>query len=498
MLIETVAFLLLLAILFWLFIKSRYSYWERHGIVSILAEFPFGSVKECLLIRKTVGETLAGFYSKHQDKKLIGFYAPLEPMMLIRDPDLIKTVLVKDFNNFCDNGFVLSEKIDPLLGYNPFGVKGFQEWKQIRSFHTPLHTMIKQKSMVPHMIKVGINFVKYIENNLGKSLEMKYTTRLYTIDVVASCAFGIESESFFGENSALKMYTSGELFGVECEPNYSCLSAFFLPSVNHLFRWRTMSAKVEKFFTEMAKSCMDHRKKSGTIRHDMIQLLLSYNDKAKKENTKPFSDAQLAANCMTFFIDGVETTSVALTFTLFEIAANPEIQKNLREEIITVVKDINEIDFDTLWSLQYLDMVVSEALRKYPPVNLLSRLCVRESLLDGIKVKPGTKVFIPVYGIHRDPKYYPEPEKFLPERFSKEKRSEMNKFIYLPFGEGPRTCLGNKFAQTEVKVALVVLLSNFHLNLSKENHYGRNLELDENAVFLVAPKGDVNIVFTPI
>ncbi|XP_073996482.1 cytochrome P450 6k1-like [Rhodnius prolixus] len=498
MLLEIVSLISALAILFWLFIKNRYRYWERCGIASVPAEFPFGSVKECLLTKKTVGETLAGFYQKHQDKKLIGFYAPLQPMILIRDPELIKTVLVKDFNSFCDNGFELSEKIDPLLGYNPFGVKGLQEWKQIRSFHTPLHSMVKIKSMVPQMIKIGMNFAKYIENNLGKSIEMKQLARLYTNDVVGSCAFGVESDSFFDENSPLKIYTTGELFGVESEANYACLSAFFLPFVNNIFRWRTMSKKVEDFFIEMAKSCMNHRNESGLIRQDMIQLLIAYNNKALQENMKQFSDQELAANCMTFFIDGVETTSVALSFALFEIALNTIVQNKLRDEIKTAVKDISELDFDKLWSLQYLDMVVVEALRKYPPVNLLSRLCVQEILMDGVKVKPGTKVFIPVHGIHRDPKYYPEPEHFLPERFTKEKRSQMNKFTYLPFGEGPRTCLGNKFAQTEMKVALVALISKFHLQLSKENEYGRSLELDEKSVFLIAPKGGVNIIFTPV
>lgn len=146
---------------------------------------------------------------------------------------------------------------------------------------------------------------------------MKQLARLYTNDVVGSCAFGVESDSFFDENSPLKIYTTGELFGVESEANYACLSAFFLPFVNNIFRWRyniffsrvnflsisdirphyllifsssffsrTMSKKVEDFFIEMAKSCMNHRNESGLIRQDMIQLLIAYNNKALQENMK--------------------------------------------------------------------------------------------------------------------------------------------------------------------------------------------------------------------
>ncbi|KAK9509248.1 hypothetical protein O3M35_006603 [Rhynocoris fuscipes] len=482
-------------------IYRKYNYWQRRGIECVTATFPYGSLEKCFLIEKTIGETLAEFYRNTNGKQLVGFYSPFEPMLLIKDPELIKLILVKEFNNFHDNGFVMSKDVDPLLGNNPFSIRGLQEWKHVRGIHTPTQSLARIKNFIPNLAKVAENFVKYLCNKNGEPVEMKTTSRYFTVDSVAICAFGIESDSFFDGNSSLKEYTNGELFGTSSEGNCACLSALFLPPIiDKIFRWRTMSKKVERFFIEMVKTIINHRKNNCIERNDLIQHLMVLDDKANLEQSKRFTDSELAAHCMTFFIDGVETSSSFLTFTLFEIAANIDIQNKLRNEIKSIIKDENVInmDYDKLCSLNYLDSVLSESLRKYPLVNFLSRICIRETTINGLNIQPGIKLFIPTLGLHMDPEYYPQPEKFLPERFSNENRTKLNKFVYLPFGEGPRICLGYKFALTQVKMAIVTLLLNFHLDLPAEDKGKTSLEFDANSLFLVTAKGDVNIVFKSI
>ncbi|KAK9508379.1 hypothetical protein O3M35_005957 [Rhynocoris fuscipes] len=359
MFIQILAFLFVIFIIIYLKIKEIYSYWKRRNIAYVPGIFPFGSIKEPMLCRKTVGRTFWEMYREYSDEKLVGFYSPYEAMLLVRDPELSKIVHVKEFNNFADNGFVVIRDVDPMLGINPFAIKGIPEWKDIRGIHTPLQTTIKLKSMIPEMARVAGNLIKYIESKRDKPIEVKDTTRYYTNDVVASCAYGIQSDSFF-ENSSFNQHTMKQMFGSDYNASYAVISGLFIPFASKIFGFRTISKSAQNFFESLAKTCVQHREESGQSRSDLIQHLMSLNKKNLADNKTGFDSVEMAAHCMTFFIDGAETASIQLTFTIFELAANQNVQEKLRNEIKTAVNDVNEFDFDKLWSLQYLDMVITE------------------------------------------------------------------------------------------------------------------------------------------
>ncbi|KAL1116770.1 hypothetical protein AAG570_005242 [Ranatra chinensis] len=133
-----------------------------------------------------------------------------------------------------------------------------------------------------------------------------------------------------------------------------------------------------------------------------------------------------------------------MTWLLLELAHNPKVQQTLRTEIEDVLnQNYGILTYDALKNMEYLDMCCLETLRKYPPAGMVSRLCVRGcQLKGGLKIEPDTQIFVPVLGMHRDPEYFPEPDKFLPERFDPRKESGRPKHTFLAFGEGPRMCIG--------------------------------------------------------
>ncbi|XP_073996483.1 cytochrome P450 6a22-like [Rhodnius prolixus] len=494
MLTEIITTVLTAIVLFCGFVKWKYKYWERLNIASMPAEFPYGSLKNCILMKETIGETLARFYRKFNDKKLMGFYGPLEPMILLRDPELIKQVLIKDFNSFCDGGLTVRKHIDPLLAYNPFGEKGLERWKASRSMHTQNLTISKLKAMSVDMIRSAENMTKYIRTKCDAgTLEVKSLVRNYAVDLALSSVFGVESDSFFKENATYTKFTKGEMFVDSNQANFAVLSGFFAPTVGRIFRWRTLSKYVEKMIIDLYKSCAEYRKKHNIVRADFLQYVMTVVSKAEQENKK-FSDAKIAALCISVYGDAVDSSSPALTYALYHIASDCRVQEKLRTEIMNSIKDMSELDLDKLQTMEYLEMVISETLRLHPPIQILSRTCTKSINLDGLQIEPGRKLFVTLYGLHMDPKYYTEPDKFLPERFSKEQRTDMNKMAYLPFGEGPRMCLGFRFGMLEIKIGIVAILSKFCIKTANPKGY----KCDNGSLFLTSPKGDVDITFTPL
>lgn len=176
----------------------------------------------------------------------------------------------------------------------------------------------------------------------------------------------------------------------------------------------------------------------------------------------------MTAQCLLFFLTGYDTVSSAMYFMAYALAINPKVQQKLHEEVMSLKEKLNGRlpSYEDIQSLSYLDMVLSETLRLYPPVPLIDRLCNEKTTIensDGTKVDlhPGDGVYFPVTAIHMDPNYYPEPEKFIPERFSPENRDNIKPFSYFPFGVGPRACIGSRFALMESKALFYSVISNF-------------------------------------
>lgn len=159
-----------------------------------------------------------------------------------------------------------------------------------------------------------------------------------------------------------------------------------------------------------------------------------------------------------------------MVFMLYELALNPDIQKRLRNEITTgIERNGGKLTYDLLFDLKYLDMVVNETLRKFPPVFLIMRKSSKDFKIPGTEmvIPANTDIHINVFSLHRDPEYFPNPEKFDPERFTPENVKNRKPFTFIPFGNGPRNCIGGRFGLLQAKLGIVRLISSFEFSPSE-------------------------------
>lgn len=170
---------------------------------------------------------------------------------------------------------------------------------------------------------------------------------------------------------------------------------------------------------------------------------------------------------------GFETTASTISHLLFELARNPEIQDRLLEELqseLSGMKPKSDAYFDRIMShLPYLDSVIKETLRKYPPLNRVERrVGVDGYKLGGVSLVKGQMVYVSVYGLHHDERLFPEPGRFNPDRFMPESRDLIEPYSYLPFGQGPRNCVGMRFAIQEIKMFLAKALTQYKFTPTAE------------------------------
>jgi len=181
-------------------------------------------------------------------------------------------------------------------------------------------------------------------------------------------------------------------------------------------------------------------------------------------------DDGIVANAVLFMLAGYDTTQSLLIYCAYALALNQDVQDRLRTEVDFVLEENDgEFSYDSVIKMVYLDMVINETLRVYPPAFGTERGCTKDYKIPGTEftLKKGGGILIPIYGLHHDPQYFPEPESFNPERFSPENKGKINQYTFLPFGQGPRNCIGMRFALAEVKVAICHLIHNFRLEPSK-------------------------------
>ena len=190
------------------------------------------------------------------------------------------------------------------------------------------------------------------------------------------------------------------------------------------------------------------------------------------QNTKrEITDEDIISQALLFFFAGFETVSLLMCFMSYELAVNPDVQKRLIEEVDETLEACKgKLTYEALLGMKYLDMVVCETLRKWPNAVALDRICTKPYTIEPkypdekpVHLENNAVVWFPVFAIHRDPQYYPEPERFDPERFNDENKVNIKPCTYLPFGSGPRNCIGSRFALLETKALFFYVLSHFEV-----------------------------------
>ncbi|XP_055696378.1 probable cytochrome P450 6a14 isoform X2 [Lutzomyia longipalpis] len=456
------------------YVKKQYRFWADNGFIYAKPTFPFGNVWG-LGWKKHASLSLQDHYREMKGKDIImGMYFMTSPMALILDLDFLKDVLVKDFQYFHDRGVYVNERDDPLSGHL-FGLKG-QKWKVLRGKLSPTFTSGKMKMMHSTITGVALEFQKALEPHAqkGEEIEFKDFLARFTTDVIGNCAFGIECNSLKDPETEFRkigrqvfQFTPGVLFKV--------ILAQWCPSLAKALRIKLNSDTVTNFFMNLLRDTIDYREKNNVKRNDFLSLMIQLKNTGKLEGDNTdlgkLTFEELAAQIFIFFVGGFDTSSATMTFALYEMALNQDIQDRVREKVKTVLeKHGGEYTYEACMELKYLDRVIQETLRKYPILDNLSRIVTNDYKIPGSNrvLKKGTPIGVPVYAIHRDPEIYPNPEIFDPDRFTEENIQNRHPMAYLPFGEGPRVCIGMRFGMMQTRVGLATVLSKYRVQVTQK------------------------------
>ncbi|XP_069671901.1 probable cytochrome P450 6a14 [Periplaneta americana] len=459
----------------YLYFSIKYKYWKIKGVPHLQPTFPAGNLSDVMYSRKTIGEVYADFYRKFQGHRFAGIYQFHAPMLLALDPELIKNILVKDFEHFHDRRFPFDEKIEPL-GANLFQLNG-RKWKSLRNKLSPVFTSGKMKMMIQTMIDCGKELEKYLEQPARKQeiVEVKDILAKFTTDIIASVVFGIQCNCLKNPNAEFRLWGK-KFLDPSFKQNIRDLLYLTVPDLAISLGIPNVPTYISNFFMKVVEETVGYREKNNIKRNDFMQLLIQLMnnnniDKEEKLGDVTISLTEVAAQSVTFLIAGFETSATTMSFCLYELALNPDIQDRVREEIDTVLeKHGGNITYEAIQEMNYLDNAVAETLRKHPPASFLFRECTKEYKIPDseVVVEKGSQVVVPVMGLHYDPKYFPDPTRFDPDRFTEEVKKTRHHYSYLPFGEGPRICIGMRFALLQTKVGLATLLSKYQFNVCEK------------------------------
>ncbi len=366
------------------------------------------------------------------------------PILWITAPAMVKTVLLDEREKFLKLAQI--RLLSPLLGKGILTSEG-ADWKWQRQASAPMFRPQELAGFVPTFVRAARNVVERWRAQPGAVQPVDRDMTQATFEVISATLLpsGDERMPEAIERSTGLFQRSGawgQLFAVANMPRW-------LPQPGRRSMARAVAA-----LRSGVRALIEERRAGGAAKDDLLHRLLQARD---PESGQSMNDEQLVDNLLTFYLAGHETTAKALTWTLYLLARSPHWAQALVEEIERVTGGA-EINAGHLERLVLTQQVLKESMRLYPPVPLMTRQAVAESNLGGHPVRPGTSVVMPIYAIHRHARRWEDADAFDPTRFAPEREAAIPRYQYMPFGAGPRICIGMGFAMMEATAMLATML----------------------------------------
>uniref|UniRef100_V9IJB6 Cytochrome P450 6a14 n=1 Tax=Apis cerana TaxID=7461 RepID=V9IJB6_APICE len=486
--------IMLLAIYY--YYTSIYNYWKVRGIPGPEPTIIIGNFMEVFLKKISINDKLRFLYNKYKNEPMFGIFEGSSPILVLNDLDLIKDVLIKDFSIFSNRGFRIFPKAEPL-GEHLFALET-ERWRPMRAKLSPIFTSGKLKEMFPLIVECSKNMEPYLDKiaERGKYIECRDLAAKFTTDVIGSCAFGIDMNSISDKDSEFRII-GRKLFTPTFKTIVRDVCRQFLPGLYDVIGHKLQVEEVNEFLTNLIKDTINYRKENKIVRPDFVNTLIELKDHPEKLESIKLTDSMIASQAFVFFVAGFETSSSTISHALYELAQNQEIQDKLREEIREVYEKYGELTYDVIKNMKYLDKILKETLRKYPIMAMLTRQAEENYTFKGTKVtiEKGIKVWILPYGIQNDPDIFPNPDIFDPERFNEEAVVARHPMTYLPFGDGPRNCIGARFAQFQSKIGIITIVRNHKIDICEQTRIPYESDPFQ---FLLTLKGGINLKINKI
>uniref|UniRef100_A0A8B9KKR0 Cytochrome P450 3A n=1 Tax=Astyanax mexicanus TaxID=7994 RepID=A0A8B9KKR0_ASTMX len=406
--------------------------------------------------------------------KVWGIFDGRLPILMVSDYEMIKSIMVKD----CYSVFTNRRETNKDLA-GPFAdgisIVKDEKWKRIRASVSPFFTSGKLKEIFPIAEKHGDRFIESLKKrNPEEAVKIKDVFAPYSMDVVASASFSVDMDSINNANDPFVVHIKKFFNFSFFSPIFLLLTLFpFLAGLLGKMGITLFSKSDMAFFYGALKKLKEQSNRTDNKRVDFLKLMIQgqiSDEQAEstsgEQPVKGLTDHEILSQSFIFILGGYETTSTTLTFLLYNLATNRDSLDKLVEEIDKTFPRNAPVTYDALMKLEYLEMVINESMRLLPTAPRLERVCKKTVELNGITIPKDTLVTIPTYVLHRDPQLWESPEEFRPERFSPE--NNIDPYLFMPFGLGPRNCVGMRFAQMIMKLVVVKLLQNFSVETCKE------------------------------
>jgi cytochrome P450 len=394
---------------------------------------------------------------------------------IVNHPDLAHDLLVTHADKTYKNRG-LKRALDPILGAGLFTSEG-DFWKRQRKLVQPAFHTRRIGAYAETMVEYAQDAIR--SWNAGETVEVDLAMNALTMRIIAKTLFDADVNAEARE--------AGEAVATVLEDVNERLN-----QIVPLPRWvptpknRRFYAAVDRL-DRLIQRFIDERRKSGDDKGDLLSMLLMAQD---ADDGGVMTDKQVRDEAMTLFGAGHETTAVAMTWTWYLLSQHPEVEAKLHAELDSVLAGRAPTLAD-LPRLPYTEMVLKESMRLYPPAFTVIREVTAPFTLGGYDFKPGRVIIVNIYGIHRDARFFPDPERFDPERFTPENEKRLPKYAYFPFGGGPRICIGNAFAMMEATLLLATIAQRWTLRLAP----GQVVEPQRK--FTIRPKYGMKMIAEP-
>uniref|UniRef100_A0A914WRF1 Uncharacterized protein n=1 Tax=Plectus sambesii TaxID=2011161 RepID=A0A914WRF1_9BILA len=476
------------------YLKDGKKYFERRGLSGPKPHFIWGNFPKALSGQMHVEmQRWTAEYGKNY-----GMFHGSKPVLVTSDLAVINDVFQKQFNSFHSRyKHPLAPNPDTVKEMHMFGARGLR-WKRLRTIANPTFSVAKIKEMMP----IFTDSINTLVGNLKRHAESNKPFDIYpyykylTGDVIARCALGQESSIQDESNDWVRMFNEG--LGTEfCFKNMPvAFLAWTFPELKQFWRivqqvkdalrvyiFRNTRLNSIREFLAKLRADVEMRQLQKDENHgkkDFIQLFVEAQteEPLEKEVTevtdgkllmqqlkisKKLTTGEIVQQCLLFMLAGYDTTANSLSYITYLLAKHQDVQDKLISEIDAYCPDEADVTYETLHEMTYLNLVVKEGLRLFPLAAFVqSRQAVADCEVGGIPVQKGTGIMIDVWSVHRNREVWgADAEDFRPERFESDEDEGRPSLAYIPFGVGPRMCIGMRFALLEEKMAIVRLLQNF-------------------------------------
>lgn len=405
------------------------------------------------LLKDNTFEHVKFLLNKYGD--LVSLSLPFVRLAIAANPEYTKHILLDNQRNYTKS---LAYDILKLLLGNGLLTSEGEFWRKQRrliapAFHRKKLELLTQL-MVDRAEQAVQKFEKLAESGTAHDLSDEMTA--LTLDIISRAMFssGVEDKAaMVGEQITLLNQYSIEKINQPVRLPASIPTPFNIKE-----------RKAIKLLDDVIYDIINTRRKEGVSKDDLLSMLLDARD---EDTGEAMDDKQLRDEVMTIFIAGNETSANALAWTLYLLSQNPDAEAKMVAEIDEKLNNGTALDFHSIMQFNYVRMVIEESMRIYPPAWSIGRRAIEDDELGGYRIAAGTNVLIPIIYFHHSEKYWEQPKLFKPERFAPEKRQDIDRFVYFPFGGGPRTCIGNSFALIEMQIILIKLYRHFRFKLKE-------------------------------